>query len=166
MKKLYNPRFIVQEMSRSDAQLIATWKYERPYDIYNLLKGGQGLIELLSPAMMHLGEYFSVRFPDKSLVGFFRFIPDGKVIEIQLGLRPDLTGKRYGCTFVEAGLAFAKDRFKIETFRMKIPSFYLREARLCRRLGFEKSGYEVLVNKGQLDILFEMTRPVDVIRQN
>ncbi|MDF2627929.1 MAG: acetyltransferase, partial [Symbiobacteriaceae bacterium] len=104
-------QFILSPMTERDATRIAQWHYEGIYSFYDMDQDPDDLAELLDPGnWVHL--YRSVLDEQEELVGFFCFQPDGDVVEIGLGLRPDLTGRGLGRAFVEAGLAYAYAEYK------------------------------------------------------
>jgi len=53
-----------------------------------------------------------------------------------LALRPDLTGRRIGLGFVEAGMDFARRTFAPATFRLDVATFNQRAIRVYERAGF------------------------------
>jgi len=96
--------------------------------------------------------YHSVRDEHDELVGYFCFgedarIPEGRVLglydetvlDIGLGMRPDLTGRGLGPEFVLAGLHFAEERFSTSSFRLTVASFNVRAVRVYEKVGFEVS---------------------------
>jgi RimJ/RimL family protein N-acetyltransferase len=54
----------------------------------------------------------------------------------KLALRPDLTGRRIGLGFVEAGMDFARRTFAPATFRLDVATFNQRAIRVYERAGF------------------------------
>jgi ribosomal-protein-alanine N-acetyltransferase len=135
-------------MSEKDARAVQTWQYEEPYTIYSYTPSEEGLAELLEPRSPH----YAVRDEQGELIGFFCYGTSAQVwenaapalygedrtIDIGLGLRPDLTGKGLGLTFVEAGLAFAREQFAPRHFRLFVLSFNKRAIRVYERAGFTR----------------------------
>jgi ribosomal-protein-alanine N-acetyltransferase len=58
------------------------------------------------------------------------------MVDIGLGLRPDLTGRGLGLPFVLAGLEFARERFAPEGFRLTVAAFNERAILIYERAGF------------------------------
>ena len=103
--------FHFEPLTQGDAEAIAEWRYPEPYAFYDWTADPDDLRELLEPARR--GEaYWAVRDDADELVGYFDFKPkeDG-TLEIGLGLRPDLTGRGLGASFLTAGLDFARARY-------------------------------------------------------
>lgn len=92
-------------MDQAEAEVVADWSYEPPYDFYDFRKDPEDLAELFD-ADVRAGDYHSV-YRDGDLVGFFSFKVHGDVVEIGLGLRPDLTGAGLGGDLVRAGIDHA-----------------------------------------------------------
>jgi RimJ/RimL family protein N-acetyltransferase len=65
---------------------------------------------------------------------------DDRVIVIGLALRPDLTGKGLGPSFVNAGLAFAREQFAPLMFHLYVLAFNQRAIRVYERAGFHNVG--------------------------
>ena len=103
-------------MDQADAASIAAWKYESPYSFYDWTADADDLALLLD-AETREGRFFSVVDGDGALVGFFEFRVEATDVVVGLGLRPDLTGRGLGQQFVDAGLAFARERLAPARFR-------------------------------------------------
>jgi len=123
-------------MSQEDAEAIAEWRYPEPFSFYDASADPDDLAELLDPALRGAG-YESVRNESDELVGFFQFKqnrPD--VLEIGLGLRPDLTDRGLGGTFIEAGLRRARARFGPTPIVLSVATFNRRAVTVYERAGF------------------------------
>jgi [ribosomal protein S18]-alanine N-acetyltransferase len=70
------------------------------------------------------------------LCGFLSIQPHSKGIEIGLGLRPDLTGQGLGLEFVQAALAFTRERHQDAHFVLNVATFNDRAIRTYERAGF------------------------------
>ena len=131
-----------------DVQAIQSWHYEGPYAVYDLSADPEDdpseMLERRSP-------HFAVRDEQGTLVGFFgfgtcaqpwvhdepRLYSDEGILDVGLGMRPNLTGKGMGLAFVNAGLDFAKKQFAPETFRLYVLTFNERAIRVYEHAGFE-----------------------------
>jgi ribosomal-protein-alanine N-acetyltransferase len=130
--------FMFRPLRWDDALAVARWHYPAPYELYDLgripLLVGVSLHWLLAP-LSRLG-FFAVRSGDDPLVGVFSFHRQGQTVELGLALRPDLTGRRIGLEFVEAGMEFARRTFAPATFRLDVATFNQRAIRVYERAGF------------------------------
>ncbi|HEX2294989.1 MAG TPA: GNAT family N-acetyltransferase, partial [Actinomycetota bacterium] len=63
--------FDVTPMTQAEAETIAAWRYEPPYDFYDFAADPEDHAEILDPARRE-GDYHSVHRGDE-LVGFFSF---------------------------------------------------------------------------------------------
>ncbi len=90
---------IFQPMNETEAQAIVSWRYEPPYDIYNLDSPDQPAIRyFLEPQ----NAFYSITGQAGDMAAFCSFGPDGQVpggdykanaLDIGMGLRPNLTGQ-------------------------------------------------------------------------
>lgn len=126
----------IRVMSEADAEAIIGWKYPGEYSFYDMPRDVEDMAELRS-AHVRETKYRSVHM-DGELVGFFEFLVADDVVEVGLGLRPDLTGQGLGETFTEAGLAFARERFRPGRFTLRVAAFNERAIKVYERLGFVK----------------------------
>ncbi len=129
-------RFSIRPMERADAEAIADWHYDPPYDFYDFRGDPEDLGELLDPGAW-VDDYHAVDV-DGELGGFFSFKKHGDAIEVGLGLRPDLAGKALGVEFVEAGLDYARRKWGPREFWLDVATFNERAKKVYERAGFER----------------------------
>jgi [ribosomal protein S18]-alanine N-acetyltransferase len=122
-------------MSQHEAEAISDWRYEPPYDFYDWPADEDDLAELLDPAQRRQS-YFSAVDTTGELVGFFDFRLEDAVVNIGLGLRPDLTGRGLGRSFLEVGLTFAREQFAPTHFGLRVADFNVRAIKVYERAGF------------------------------
>lgn len=134
----------ISTMDWKTAVEVVNWHYEAPYEAYNI----DGDLEE-ADAMLD-GYHFVARDQELGLVGFFCYginaqVPGGRargyyggwrIIDIGLGLRPDLTGQGLGQKFVESGLKFAQRRWKLRALRLTVANDNCRAIKIYERLGF------------------------------
>ena len=143
-------------LDEESARMILQWKYEAPYDIYNLAspEPKETLRYLLDPQNAFYGMYEQ----QSNLAAFCSFGPDGRVaggdysipaLDIGLGLRPDLTGQGHGSSYVNAVIEFALSTYKPDRLRVTIAAFNHRALRVWEKAGFRvvqkfKGGWETM----------------------
>lgn len=129
----------VVPLTREHADDIVTWRYEPPYDVYDMTDAAPD--DLLEPD----AGFHAVLAADR-LIGFRSYGPDGRVpgwdyddtaLDTGGGLRPSLTGQGLGRAVIAAGLAHGRARFSPRAFRVTIASFNARARRTVESLGFE-----------------------------
>ena len=125
------------QMDDTDANKIAGWRYDTPYDFYDWDADPEDLAEV-QDAEQRRDVYFSVRDKKGQLVGFFQFEQKDEVVDVGLGLRPDLTGKGLGLEFMLEGLEFARRRFDPEGFSLSVATFNERAIQVYERAGFRR----------------------------
>jgi ribosomal-protein-alanine N-acetyltransferase len=135
--------FTFQPMDEANARAIPEWRYDEPYDIYNIAPDDveKELRCFLDPQ----NAYYTITGEHGDLVGYCCFGPDGQVpggdyrtaaLDIGLGVRPDLTGQGRGLTYVNAVLDFARRTFPPTAFRVTIAEFNKRALRVWQKAGF------------------------------
>lgn len=136
--------YAFRPIAASDAEEISRWRYPEPFSIYN---GNPASIPgLLDPRY----NYHAVTGPGGVLVGYFCFGADatvpagrglglygGDALDVGLGMRPDLTGRGLGQSFVRAGLGFAREAFSPPAFRLTVAAFNRRAIKVYEAVGFE-----------------------------
>lgn len=130
-------QYLFRPTDDTDAEEIAGWRHDPPYDFYDWDADPEDLAELRDPERRK-DVYFSVRDGDDALVGFFQFEEKDGVVTVGLGLRPDLTGRGFGLGFLLSGLEFAGERFMPGRFTLAVAAFNGRAIRVYERAGFRR----------------------------
>ena len=129
-------KFEFQPMDQDCAHAIAGWHYEGIYAFYDLEQDADDLEEWLDPHSWP-DRIYAVTGDRDDLIGFFCFEQQKKVVVIGLGLRPDLTGKGWGQAFLEAGMEFAREKYRPATFELSVATFNQRAINVYRKAGFK-----------------------------
>lgn len=166
-------------MTEADAREMLAWRYTGPYAVYNApdsaLDADSGELRELLDAR---SPYFAVREGRQAgaaPIGFFAYGSAGEVggearepyllrpdgsLTIGLGLRPDLTGHGRGLALVEAGLAFARERYQPRSFRLYVFAWNERAIRVYERASFVRVGETRVAAPEGERVFTEMTRPL------
>jgi ribosomal-protein-alanine N-acetyltransferase len=146
-------QFRVKAMDEGYAQAVANWHYEGIYAFYDMDQDLEDLEELLTPDNWR-DKFYAVVNEGGELVGFFYFEQEDEAVVIGLGLKPEYTGQGLGQAFVEAGLAYAKQKFDPTTFRLSVATFNHRAIKVYERSGFKADGlFMHATNGGQHEFL-------------
>jgi [ribosomal protein S18]-alanine N-acetyltransferase len=130
----------VEPWSEKHAHAVAEWRYEPPYDFYDLASDPDDAAELFDRA--HGSRYRAVLSADGELDAFWFFLPSHGEVEVGLGLRPDLTGRGLGTAFAEAALDYARAEWSPRRFVLHVAAWNDRAIRVYERLGFREVGRE------------------------
>jgi RimJ/RimL family protein N-acetyltransferase len=137
--------FVFTPVDKATVRTFLEWRYEPPYDIYDL--DPDDAQEMVRYFMDPEVNCYGVRDATGSLVAYCTFGPDGQVpggdygaeaLDIGLGVRPDLTGRGQGLTYVNAVIAFAQSRFAPTALRVTIAEFNRRAQRVWEKVGFQR----------------------------
>jgi [ribosomal protein S18]-alanine N-acetyltransferase len=131
----------VAEWNDTYASEVATWHYEPPYDFYDVASDPADAALMRDPTR---SEHFRAVFADgdERLHAFWYFDWHEDVVEVGIGLRPDLTGRGHGESFLRAQLDYASESWRPNTFRLFVAAWNERAIRLYERLGFREVGRE------------------------
>lgn len=142
-------RLEFQPLTADHVRQILTWRYEPPYDLYNMGKGTADPIELTEAI-----DYFSqpayyfravLRQPTAELAAFCSFGQDGQVaggdysleaVDIGMGVHPKLTGRGLGAIFAGLAIDFALKTFDPPRLRVTIAEFNRRAQKVWERHNF------------------------------
>lgn len=129
----------IKPITEAEARKVVSWRYDRPYDGYNL--SAADLTRMLEPEHA----FHAVFNDDEELIGFCSYGPDGHVpgghyeldaLDVGAGLRPDLTGQGQGQAFLKAVLAYGREHHTPRRFRATVASFNARALAVLRHLEF------------------------------
>jgi RimJ/RimL family protein N-acetyltransferase len=134
----------IRESVESDVREFIAWRYEPPYDVYNISDDpAEAVAYFLSPAT---GCHTLVA--GAVISGFFTLGADGQVpggdysqdaLDIGMGIRPDLTGAGDGGRFVEAVVKHVVEQFQPPLLRVTIAAGNIRAQRVWTRAGFSEA---------------------------
>jgi ribosomal-protein-alanine N-acetyltransferase len=122
----------IEPLRSTDAAVVDAWRYDPPYDFYN----GE------DEPVQNPERFYVVRDGDE-IVGFYYFDEREDIVEIGLGLRPDLTGQGLGLEFFLDGVAFAHGRFPDRRVTLNVAAFNERAIAVYERAGFRRTGEHV-----------------------
>jgi ribosomal-protein-alanine N-acetyltransferase len=142
-----------------DGQDVLAWRYPPPYDVYDDWEAGDAA-ELMDPARRD-GVWFAADDASTEIfAGFAELRTKGTVVDVGLGMRPDLTGRGLGVSFITAILAFARDRWAPSAFALDVFPWNERAIRAYERAGFAKGEvYERTFPDGKRATFLRMNRP-------
>jgi len=136
---------------------MASWQYEGPYAYYN--PEPEELEADVAGYVDPQNAYYAIMGDSGEMLGFCCFGPDARVptgpyeenlLDVGMGMRPDLTGKGGGHEAIMAALDFARGEFKPEGFRATVAAFNNRALKLCQGAGFrEVNRFLYNTNKGE-----------------
>lgn len=134
--------FTFHELTRADAEAIASWKYQEPYSLYD---GGD-------PDHLLRHKYFAAADEEGELIGFCCFGEDARVpgldeeegvLDVGAGLRPDLTGIGLGGPFLREACRLGDELYRPSSVRVVVAAFNRRAQMVAHALGFEATGKHV-----------------------
>ena len=130
----------IVEWQEEHGHEIVTWHYEAPYDFYDLASDPDDEAAMADPARAQHRR--AVLGDDGSLAAFLWFDWHDDVVEVGIGVRPDLTGRGLGESFFRAQLEYASEQWHPATFRLFVTVWNERAIRLYERLGFREVARE------------------------
>jgi ribosomal-protein-alanine N-acetyltransferase len=149
-------------MTAADARTVATWRYPGEYSFYDADADADDLAELLNPAEWGHRYFAADEVPRRELAGFLVVTLDGRIAELGLGLRPDLTGRGIGESFVGACLLFAAATLDAQGFTLAVAAFNQRAITVYERAGFRQvERYEHFTNGGIHPFIRMARGPID-----
>lgn len=155
----------VYPMDEDSAQMILGWRYEPPYDIYDLGLAADDEADVAEAVAYFFANQFYAVLDEETgeLVAYCSFGPDGQVpggnysqpaLDIGMGMRPNLTGQGLGEQFLATAVTFARQTFPFQKLRVTIAAFNKRAQRLCQKAGFVEVDRFESENGGRLFIIF------------
>lgn len=155
-------QFSIRPFTSADADAVASWRYPPPYGAYDASEDPSFEEGIRDPARW--GEFdFAVDDAETGeLVGFLELtaIEEQRLVEIGLGLRPDLTGRGLGPDYIGTAMAFARERWHPSTFALDVFPWNERAIRAYERAGFARGEVYVRTFPDGNEVTFlRMSRP-------
>lgn len=146
-----------QEMTKERILQVLTWRYEPPYDFYNVELSDETMKEMLE------NTYYAVVNEKDEFVGFYCIgeaaqVPAGKEvgaysedgIDIGIGMHPKLTGQGKGSNFFSFILNHITEVDLNKPLRLTVAAFNERAIRLYEKYGFQK---KAVFHKGDTEFI-------------
>ena len=135
-------KYHISLLSEENARKIIQWRYQPPYDFYNLSENDLwGFLNLEYRYHQILDE--NTNFVGYCCYGLDAQVPGGNykvgepaVVDVGFGMQPTLVGEGRGADFLRAILDFGQDLLDPDSFRATIASFNLRSLRTFQGQGF------------------------------
>jgi [ribosomal protein S18]-alanine N-acetyltransferase len=152
----------IRPLQRSDAEAAASWAYQGPWSIYDPRPGD-------APISAEAG-YDAVVDDDGTLVGYVCVGQEARVpglaeadgvLDIGVGMRPDLVGQGLGRAFGTVALEYLREQYGDRPLRAVVQSWNERSLRLARNLGFRDTGTHRCVQDGHEVSYTLLVRPAD-----
>jgi [ribosomal protein S18]-alanine N-acetyltransferase len=160
------PGLHVRPLEPRDAEVVASWRYQGPWSIYDPRPGDEPLSAVAG--------YDAVVDDAGWLVGFVCAGQEARVpglaeadgtIDIGVGMRPDLVGRGLGRHFGAVVLGHLQARYGDRPLRAVVQDWNERSLRLARGLGFRDAGIHECVQDGQPVRYVLLVRPAEAARQ-
>ncbi|WP_305121091.1 GNAT family N-acetyltransferase [Saccharibacillus sp. JS10] len=128
----------VRTMTEKEAEVVAGWRYEAPYDIYGWMpweEMKQLGIEFGDPEL-RIQQYVSV-YRSNLLQGFAQLFPLEGTTRLGIGMKPDQCGQGMGVDFVKAVTTEALRRGPGQEIDLEVLTWNQRAIKVYQKAGFE-----------------------------
>lgn len=136
--------FHFHPMTKEQAAIICTWKYEGIYALYSMDGDDESINEMLEE------EFYYTLDDENELIGYICIgnsarVPGGyaagiyedeQAIDIGLGLRPDYTGQGKGVEFLAQVMDYIRKLNRGEKIQLVVAAFNERAIKVYERTGF------------------------------
>ncbi|MCQ6268208.1 GNAT family N-acetyltransferase [Fictibacillus sp. WQ 8-8] len=153
----------IVDINEDFAVNILNWRYDAPYDFYNNEVSPDSMKEMLENSYRVILDRY------QGIAGFFctgssAQVPAGHqygaysddLIDLGIGMNPELTGQGYGSEFFSFILRHIQAAFSGVSIRLTVAAFNHRAIHLYEKLGFVK---QIQFNNGRTDFI-TMVKPV------
>jgi len=141
-------------MKQQEAEDIAnTWKYDGIYSFYDQTNDLEDY-EILTDPKKRINPHFSCFFENELIGFYFIELKENKTIVLDLGLKPEFTGRGFGENFIKSILDHIFLNHKIEEIILNVAEFNKRAIKVYERVGFVKiENYLQKVNGGEYNFI-------------
>lgn len=128
----------IHRLSEADAIDITHWRYEPPYDAYNLppwekLKARR---QYFADALTRREQFMSICDANGLMIGFVQYAWKEACLRIGLGIRPDCTGQGLSAPFMELVVREARRRAPWQELELHVATWNKRAIRAYKKAGF------------------------------
>ncbi|WP_449453836.1 GNAT family N-acetyltransferase [Streptococcus suis] len=155
--------FYIMPLSQDLAVGIANqWHYQAPYDVYNFRADSTRYSQLISPDERE-GRFFAV-IRNGALMGYFSIHTVGKVLTLDLGMKPTLTDQGKGKEFYQAIEGYLHEHYALVQLELVVASFNQRAQSIFRTAGYKEKNYVRQTMNGYQYECIRMEKKLDAIR--
>ncbi len=133
-------RFQGRPMQLADAEAICQWRYPPPYDFYDMAADPADFAEFMDMGRWNDEPHWAFDDEPGDLAGFLTAQRRPEDLYLGLGLRPSLTGRGIGISFMEACVQTVRGCWPQERLRLDVAVFNQRAIRVYERIGFVPLG--------------------------
>lgn len=129
-------KYEFHNMSQEQAEIIAfSWHYEGDYAFYNMEADPEDLMEFLDKNAR--GDSAFAVTSEEELIAFLCVSTGGRnAVDIGIGMKPELTGKGLGLSFITAAADFVQIYYKPDIITLSVAAFNQRAINVYRKFGF------------------------------
>ena len=133
----------LRPVADADVREFVTWRYDPPYDVYNIAMEPDEAVVYFLGADIHCHTLVD----GDEVVGYCTFGHDAQVpggdyivdaLDIGLGVKPSRTGSGAGHRYIAAAIALATETFEPRQLRVTIAAGNERARRVWSNAGFEE----------------------------
>lgn len=142
--------FKIRNLRHENALEIANnWKNPDIYSFYDMTKDIEDYNEFISPNLRGDGHY-EILDNKMNLSGFLTVSEEDEgVLEIGLGMKPELTGNGQGEIFLRDILQYLKSEYDYSSIKLAVVSFNARAIKVYERVGFQIEKTFMMENNGK-----------------
>lgn len=129
-----------RNLTEEDKRRICGWKYDGPYEIYNLPAFEQMQARQMGFMNPRSEKNYLAFLDGEQLVGFVNILEEETEVFIGISVRPDLCGRHYGCTMLLQTCGIAKQRYPAKPLYLEVRTWNARAVRCYEKAGFQIDG--------------------------
>lgn len=149
---------MITSMNLSCVKEICSWKYPKPYDVYNYISFDEA-IKSNSPLLKEENKYNYLCFwKEKKLTAYINIYQKDYNTFIGIGLAPDFCGKGFGKDYLKYGIEKANIRYPNSEIWVQVRSWNIRAIKCYESCGFKEQYRETVIDRLSNEVEFVFMR--------
>jgi len=148
---LFPDRLTIRPLTAADAEQVRRWRYDGPWSVYDSRPDDPPITS--ADGYHTIADAADGTFLGYVCVGTEARVPglaeDPALLDVGVGMRPDLVGQGHGQRFGAAALAYADRLAGGRPLRAVVQTWNRRSLRLTERLGFVEAGQHMAMQGGK-----------------
>lgn len=140
-------------MNEFEKEIIASWKYEGEYAMYNLPSYKEQKEKSMALANPKRTKNYYVYYDENTLLGFTNILEEEKEVFMGIGVNPNLCGKGYGKHILLVACGIAQDLYPNKPLYLEVRTWNERAIRCYEFAGFKIDGeafeQSISIGKGE-----------------